>query len=192
MIDNTATTPEPRRDIQSLRLPQNFGQTLGVKKLLTNVPVGKPSPATFFQVHPGLDMEFKTLIYQDKAAGEAYAVLPDLVDLLGNLAKAVVLHLAVDRRGNPRLIPVVLPNEAGFRNPWHDSLAHAINAAKGQWVRITANRTVGVYDIFAAKEQLSPAEWPEQSMDQLVQVAFRGKVIDSLDHPVILGLEGRQ
>jgi len=192
MIDNTATSPEPRRDIQSLRLPQNFGQTLGVKKLLTNVPVGKPPPTMFFQVHPGLDMEFKILVYQDKAAGEAYAVLPDLADLLGNLAKAAVLHLAVDRRGNPRLIPVIMPNDAGFRNPWHDSLAQAVSAAKGQWVRITANRSAGVYDIFAAKEQLAPAEWPEEPMDQLVRTAFRGRVIDSPEHPVILGLEGRQ
>ena len=192
MIETTATPPEPRLDIQSLRLPQNFGQTLGVKKLLTNVPVGKPPPAMFFQVHPGLDMEFKTLVYPDKAAGETYAVHPDLGDLFGTMAKAVVLHLAVDRRGNPRLIPVVLPNDAGFRNPWHDSLSQAISAAKGQWVRITANRTAGVYDIFAAKEQLAPAEWPEQTMDQLVRIAFRGKVIDTLDHPVILGLEGRQ
>ena len=192
MIDTTATPPEPRLDIQSLRLPQNFGQTLGVKKLLTNVPVGKPPPAMFFQVHPGLDMEFKTLVYPGKAAGETYAVHPDLGDLFGTMAKAVVLHLAVDRRGNPRLIPVVLPNDAGFRNPWHDSLSQATSAAKGQWVRITANRTAGVYDIFAAKEQLAPAEWPEQTMDQLVRIAFRGKVIDTLDHPVILGLEGRQ
>ena len=192
MIDTNTTSPELRREIQSLRLPQNFGQTLGVKKLLTNIPVGKPPPSTFFQVHPSLDMEFKTLVYQDKVAGETYAIHPDLGDLLGTLAKAVVLHLAVDRRGNPRLIPVVLPNEAGIRNPWHDSLAQAVSAAKGQWVRITANRTAGVYDIFAAKEQLAPPEWPEQVMDQIVLIAFRGKVIDSPDHPVILGLEGRQ
>ena len=35
--------------IQSLRLPANYGATLGVKKLLTNVPVGRPKKAQFFR-----------------------------------------------------------------------------------------------------------------------------------------------
>jgi hypothetical protein len=192
MTDTTTPTSQSHLSIQSLRLPQNFGQTLGVKKLLTNVTVGKPRPAMFFQVHPDHSMEFKALIYEDKSAGETYAVHPDLGDLLGNLARPVVLHLAVDRRGNPHLIPVVLPNEAGIRNPWHDSLEQAVVAAKKQWVRISANRTAGVYDIYAAKEKLAPPEWPEESMDQLVVTAFRGKVINSPDHPVIQALEGRQ
>jgi hypothetical protein len=192
MIENTAATPEPRRDIQSLRLPQNFGQTLGVKKLLTNVPVGKPRPAMFFQVHPDASMEFKALIYEDKSAKETYAVHPDFGDFLGNLAKPVVLYLAVDRRGNPHLIPVVLPNEVGIRNPWHDSLAQAVGAARERWVRISANLSAGVYDVYAAKDKLAPPEWPEQSIEELVITAFRGKVINSSDHPVILGLEGRQ
>jgi hypothetical protein len=192
MTDTTTPTSQSHLSIQSLRLPQNFGQTLGVKKLLTTVPVGKPRPAMFFQVHPDPAMEFKALIYEDKLAKETYVVHPDLGDLLGNLARPVVLHLAVDRRGNPHLIPVVLPNEAGIRHPWHDSLAQAVEDAKEQWVRIDANMSIGAYNVHAAKEKLAPPEWPEESMEQLVITAFRGKVINSPDHPVIQALEGRQ
>jgi hypothetical protein len=179
-------------DINALRLPQNFGQTLGVKKLLTNVPVDKPRSDVFFRVHPDLSMEFNALIYKDKTSRDTYVVTLDLRDALGNLAKPVVLHLAVDRRGNPYLIPVVLPNESGNRNPWHDSLAQAVNAAKDQWVRVCADLSAGVYDVRVAATTLAPPEWPEQSMEQLVSIAFRGKVINSLEHPIILGLDGRQ
>ena len=34
-------------------------------------------------------------------------------------------------------------------------------------------------------------EWPEYDINQLVQVAFRGKIVTSLDHPVIQSLLGR-
>ena len=40
------TTP-----FSSLRLSQNFGETLGVKKVLTTVPVGKPPKDRFFRTH---------------------------------------------------------------------------------------------------------------------------------------------
>jgi hypothetical protein len=187
-----ANPNQPANDINALRLPQNFGQTLGVKKLLTNIPVGKPRSDLFFRVNPDPLLEFKTLIYTDKSTRDTYAVSFDLGDAFGNLAKPVVLHLAVDRRGNPYLIPVILPNESGNRNSWHDSLDQAVNAAKDQWVRISANLSAGVYDVRVAAETLAQPDWPEQSMEQLVAIAFRGKVINSVDHPVIQGLDGLQ
>ena len=53
------TQPTPKQpaattistDLKSLRLPANYGATLGVKKLLTNVLVGKPKKPQFFRTH---------------------------------------------------------------------------------------------------------------------------------------------
>ena len=39
-------------DIASLRIPSNFGASLGVKKILNLVPVGKPTAIQFFRTHP--------------------------------------------------------------------------------------------------------------------------------------------
>ena len=39
-------------DPASLRLDQNFAETVGVKKLLTTVPVRKPKRQDFIRVHP--------------------------------------------------------------------------------------------------------------------------------------------
>ncbi len=36
-----------------------------------------------------------------------------------------------------------------------------------------------------------PPEWPDKTIDEIVQLAFNGKVVDTLDHPVIQGLEGK-
>jgi len=101
------------------------------------------------------------------------------------------LHAAIDRQNNVSLIPVPLPGEDGARNPWHESLAQAVEHAKMKWVRITANMYAGGYDIYEAKGELPEPEWPAYDIDSLIQVAFRGKIITSLDHPIVQSLLGR-
>lgn len=191
MLDMEKPNPEPSLDMNALRLPQNFGESLGVRKILTNVTVGKPGGDRFFRCHPQESMKFMALIYEDKASRESYLVSPSVADLFGRLAKPVMLHLAVDRRGNPFLIPVALPSSNGSRNPWHESLDQAIQAAEKEWVRITANMAAGVYDVFVATAELAEPEWPSMSLEAILQIAFRGKIIDSPNHPVIQGLQGR-
>ena len=44
-------TPAPS-PFSSLRLTQNFGETLGLKKVLITVPVGRPSKDRFFCTPP--------------------------------------------------------------------------------------------------------------------------------------------
>ena len=51
--DAAVTTPQlDPFDPANLRLSQSFTETVGVKKLLTTVPVRKPSPQEFVRVHP--------------------------------------------------------------------------------------------------------------------------------------------
>jgi hypothetical protein len=38
--------------------------------------------------------------------------------------------------------------------------------------------------------RLPEPEWPETSFEELMQIAFRGRIINSLDHPVIRQLLG--
>ncbi len=182
------TTSQP--DLKSLRLPANYGATLGVKKLLTQVPVGKPDKARFFQIRDGQDWVFPTYILQMKDANETYLVMPHIAPVLGSLARPVELHAAIDRSGNPSLVPVFLPGEDGKRNPWHESLAQAVEQAKTQWVRIEANMSAGAYGVLVAKGNLPEPVWPGTTMEELIKVAFRGKIIDSDSHPVVQAVLG--
>ena len=102
-----------------------------------------------------------------------------------------MLHAVIDRQNNVSLVPVPLPGEDGTRNPWHESLAQAIEYAKLKWIRITANMHVGGYDVNVAQAELPEPEWPAHDIESLVQVAFRGKIITNLDHPVVQSLLGR-
>jgi hypothetical protein len=50
-------TPNPFDNLSALRLDQSYADTVGVKKLLTTVPVRKPNRQDFVRVHP--DPEYR-------------------------------------------------------------------------------------------------------------------------------------
>ena len=159
--------------IKSLRLPANYGATLGVKKLLTNVAVGKPKKAIFFRTHKSIDMVFSGMLLEQKESRESYLVVHTVAQEISELVRPVQLHAAIDRQNNIFLIPVPLPGESGTRNPWHESLAQAVEHAKMKWIRITANMHIGGYDIYEAEGVLPEPEWPEHDIEELGDVAFR-------------------
>ena len=178
-------------DLKSLRLPANYGATLGVKKLLTVVLVGRPKKPQFFRTHASEDMTFPAMIMENKEARESYVVVPDVAQEISELVRPVMLHAAIDRQNNVFLVPVPLPGDDGTRNPWHESLAQAVEYAKLKWIRLAANMHAGGYDVYEAEGTLPDPDWPEHGIDALVEVAFRGKIITSLDHPVVQSLLGK-
>lgn len=177
--------------IDSLRLSTNFGERFAVKKLLVTVPVRKPNKSVFFRVRDGEKWEFLAFILENKEAGETYLLTQDVAAIVPESARPVRLYSAIDRRGNPMLIPLPLPGEDGRRNIWHDSLSQAIERAKHRWVRVIANMSAGANDVLESQAALGDPEWTEHTMNQLVEIAFRGKIVSSIDHPVIQELLGR-
>ena len=191
MTTSNSTPGSSAFDINALRLPASYGATLGVKKVLNIVPVGKPKKAQFFRIHSSADMTFKAMLLEQKETRESYLVMPDVASQISELVKPVQLLLAIDRQGNVSLVPIPHPGEDGTRNPWHESLAQAVELAKQKWIRIAANMSGGAYDVFEAQADLPVPDWPEHNLDNFIEVAFRGKIIKDLEHPVIQSLLGR-
>ena len=187
----TSTTDAEEFDIASLRIPSNFGASLGVKKILNLVPVGKPINSQFFRTHPSVDMQFSAMILAPKGTQETYLVSQHVAEHLPELIKPVTIILIIDRQGNLRLVPVPYPGPDGQRNPWHQSLLEALTLAKTDWLRISANMQNGGYDVYQARATLPSPEWPEHAMDEIIKIAFRGRIINDLDHPVVQGLFGK-
>ena len=176
---------QQKSPFSSLRLTQNFGETLGVKKVLTTVPVGRPSTDRFFRTHPSPSWVFPGWVLENKVAGETYLVSTEVASVLGSLARPVELYAAIDRQNNPFLIPIPLPGPNGVRNPWHESLAQAVERAKVVWLRISANKDLGGYDIYEATAKLPDPIWPDITMDELLEIAFRGRIIQNVDHAIV-------
>ncbi len=184
------STSQSNADIRALRLPPSYGETQGVKKLLTKVTVGKPKQGHFYRTHPSDAMVFNAILYADKTAQENYLVSPEIGQVLSALVQPCSFYVAIDRQNNLYLIPVRLPGESGTRNSWPESLLAAIDHAKSHWIRTTANMSAGAYDIYEATGRLPDPEWPTHSIEFLIEVAFRNKIINSLDHPIVQKLLG--
>jgi hypothetical protein len=175
----------------ALRLDQSFAATAGVKKLLTTVPVRKPARQDFVRVHRDPNYRLTpAAIIELKEDRETYLVTPKIaLELPGEFGVAT-LYTTINRQDVLHLWPVKLPGPDGKHNEWHRSAAEAAERAMDHWVRITANMSLGAYQIVQAIGELPDPEWPEISFQEILQVAFRDRVVDRLDHPLIDRLRG--
>lgn len=182
--------PVASLDLTALRLPQNFGAAAGVKKVTTTVPVRKPGNQTFVRVHSDAAWSMAALILQLKEDGECYFVLPSLADELAQEVRPKQLYTYVGRDGNVALWPVNLPGEDGRLDQWSQSAHSAADLAKSSWVRLVANRPVGAYDAFEAPGVSVEPVWPDLSFREVLNLAFKDRLITSLDHPIVKRLRG--
>jgi hypothetical protein len=88
------------------------------------------------------------------------------------------------------LWPVRVPAADGRVNEWHVSQATAADAAMRAWIRMKANMSLRAYEIFQAENSIPDPTWPEQSFAELLRIAFRDRLINSLDHPAVKRLRG--
>jgi hypothetical protein len=177
-------------DFSALRLPTNYGETLGVKKMIVRVPINVPNKAEFFRAHPDEAWRYPALIYEYKEESESYLFTQPMAAALPGLVRPVVLHTCIDRRNNPFFLPVPLPNEDGIRNSWHESRMQALLLAETQWVRMIANKPVGGYDVLVARAPLPEPEWPDITLNGLLNIAFNNRIISDPSHPIVRKLMG--
>ena len=177
-------------DLSRLRLSQDYDATLGVKKALLTVPARKPHRQWFVRVHPDPSWRLQTAVVDFKEDRESYLVDPDLwAELPGELVP-VALFTAINRQGVVFLWPVRLPGEDGRLDTWNRSAFEATDLATTGWVRVTANMSLGAYDVFQARPGLPDPVWPEVEFRRLLELAFKDRFIHTLDHPVVRRLRG--
>jgi len=185
-----APAPDPFNPT-NLRLSQSFVETAGVKKLLTTVPVRKPSPQDFVRVHPDPAYRENFPIIELKDEREEYIVVADLVPTLVGEFVTKTLFTAINRQGTVFFWPVRLPSPDGKNLDWWRSSREAAELAMKSWIRVRANMNLGAYDIFQAASVISDPEWPQLGFWELIKIAFRDHLVDRIDHPVIKRLRGQ-
>jgi hypothetical protein len=190
-MSEIVTAPDPF-DPANLRLSQDFSAHLGVKKALLTVPVRKPDKAWFVRAHPDEGYRLQTAVLELKEERETYLVAPALwPDLAAEATFSPrMLLTATNRQGVLFLWPIRLPGHDGKLDDWNRSALEAAQLAQEQWVRVTANMPLGAYEVFVATGQHPDPRWPEQPFADLLKAAFKDRLIDSLEHPVLRKLRG--
>ena len=177
-------------DLKKLTLSQDFAEIVGVKKKIITVPVRKPHRQSFVRVHPDESWRLETAVLEVKEERETYLVDPAIWSELPGEIVPKVLFTAINRQGVVFLWPVRLPGEDGRHDAWNRSALEAAHLATKQWVRVSANMSLGAYEVFEATGNLPEPIWPDISFKELLEIAFRDKFIQSLEHPVIRSLQG--
>jgi hypothetical protein len=179
---------DPFEDLASIRLGQDFDTALGVKRLITRVQVRRPDRQEWVRVRPGSEWRLDVSALEFREDRDWYLVLPVARGVLLSDLAPVRLHTAINRQGDLFLWPIKLPAD-GRRNPWLETAVDAACEAERRWVRLVAGK--GCYVIYTAScPDLSDPDWPEESFNDLLRLAFRDRLVDRPDHPIVQRLAG--
>lgn len=178
-------TFDPRR----FRMDQAFQSA--VTQVVTMVRVGKPTREQFVRVNPDIDRRLVGVAVIDSKEEGPYLVDQSVQDALIAETKVKALYEAITRQGTLFIWPVDMAGPDGKLNPWHESMQAAIDLAQAKWVRIVADMEMGGYRTYMAQGELGEPAWPAKPFHELLEVAFKGRVITSLDHPMVRKLWGK-
>jgi hypothetical protein len=165
----------------------------------SRVPVlARPEANTWVRVRPG----------------EEYAAIIDLLVATNasNSGDRNVVYVATDNV-RPELERFVRPHRialgityhdkveflwarslAAGSNTWTDSIMRAMDAAETDWIALESDRPRGEYRVHHSPRSADwgDPEWTDRTLEDVIALALRDRIIDSLDHEVakrLLGLD---
>jgi hypothetical protein len=176
-------------DLDSLRVDQDHGFITTVERL-THIPVRKPNKVWFIRVNPDPAMSLVSTVFEDKDEDrDTYFVMPAARGLLDGLGRIVQLTVAVNVQGVVFVWPVPMPDSGGPK-AWASSARAALDLARTKWIRVQPDLSLGAYRIHEAQGKYNEPTWPDLSFQEILKLAFKERIIDSANHPVIRKLQG--
>ena len=177
-------------NLEKLRLSQNFAEMTGVRKALLTVPVRKPPRQDFIRVHPGSEWYLETAILEFREENESYVVESSLWHELPGEIVPKVLYVTINRQGVVAVWPIRLPGEDGRIDEWNRSALQAAEIAQRRWIRVASNRSLGAYEVYEAVGNIPDPDWPDSSFQEILEIAFKDRLVSDMDHPAIKRLRG--
>lgn len=150
----------------------------------TRIHINKPRRDEWVMVRSGKEWETAIYVIEDAQDmdREIYVVTADLANgELADDARYAILYLAISSTGRLFWWHVKIAANSR-RNHWAESALKAIEAAKGKWIRVIPAHEG--YEIREARARMSEPQWPDMSRNEIIQLAFEDRIIDSMEHPV--------
>lgn len=183
--------------ISRLKVSADYSQSIKAERHHLRMSCRKPGKTEWVHIDTRPDRSEIFWLYEDKhqAGGknELYLLEPEVVPLIGDEAFQAEIFITVNRQMDPFLWPCRKPDEERA-NEWHTTLELAAEAAQEQWVRVRANMGVGGYEYFTLGADVTPADpvFPKESLEEMLELAFKDFHIEDADHIIVRKLEGRQ
>jgi len=188
-FEDTSST-RTTTNIRDLRLSQDFEALAEVTKAVTNVTIGKPNRHTFFRAHPEWAALYWVLDLKSGVQSDYYIVdIKAVPELKAEVSPRRLVPL-ITRDGALYLWPLRIPMAEKQFDAAGATAHAAAQAAKQAWIRLVwaGNQ----FDTLIAKVAIPGPHWPDLTFDQMIEIAFTGRVIDNPEHPVVKALNGEQ
>jgi len=166
------------------------------RKVITAIKVRKPGTQEWFRLHPAKEYQLPTALFlrenEELLRPETYLVLPECRDLFGkNHLTPVRLRLAVNSLETVFLWDLKVPKD-GVMTDYFITLHEIAEEAENNWVRLEWSNADRVYHYHYAEGDLGDPQFPQgKTMRDWLALGFKGRIIDSEDHPVVAEFKGR-
>ncbi len=177
-------------DPERLKLGSRFREGQDVRRIVVSIRVGKPGRQEFLRTHPDLDMWLETTVLELKEDRLTYLVEPSLAPYLPGEAVPKLLVPSITTHGVLFVWPIRLADERGRLDEWNSVALEAAERARAKWIRLMANMGASTYDVLEAAGTFPEPEWPKLSLERILALAFKDRVIEDLEHPVLRRLRG--
>jgi len=201
-----------RSDGEPLSIPKPNGFSLdkfkskrpaavaGVETLSTGLPHHKISAAKdFVRLHPdegaywSPELCFVSVPIKGQKRDTLHLINEDLAMRYLPSGKILRFRLALATKPNDVFFLCEIPTR-NEDNSWNADTLRACENAKTSWIQVTSRREEGVdgYKIDRSRDHDAfPApKWPTQTLTELIDKTFVGRMIDQEDHPGLLRLIG--
>ncbi len=180
-------------NLEALKISLEDAGLAGSTEVLARVPVRKPMRHEYFRVRPGDENCFTTVLYEDRETREHYFIAPAMLAFLRANTDVAIATLVpfITKQKVVGIFPLKLATDATVQSGWQSTAMAAAQTAKGKWVRMQADMGLGGYRIYSAEGQLGEPAWPEIPFNELLDIAFKDRVIASEDHPMLNKILGR-
>jgi hypothetical protein len=166
-----------------------------VSRRTTTVPIRKPHKHEFVRTRDG--EEYWKPVALIEYEGDLYLVHPDMIRHLDSDDYFLAyLCLTISKSGELFFWPLKI-SSSGRSNMWNDSALEIAKKAKDNWVKIRSRREdgkggSGYYDAEIPTAHFDDPVWPNKSLKELYDIAFKGdRIINRMDHLVIQKLFGQ-
>jgi hypothetical protein len=189
----------PGIDLDAIALDDDYADEMDDGGSLVGLPVTKPRRDWFFRAHPTLFKNVKLLNVKDGPDRGYYIVMPavwPLFRMQGNDHVALFpcrLTLCISRECGLFLWPLKL-QEKNFANridEWAQAALRICKAAETQWVKMYTRPGANCYSYVSAEGLKVEPKWPEQSLGELAELAFKDRILSDPNDPLILRLLGK-
>jgi len=178
---------DPSWNVGDFRFNQNVDEVIAVP-ILSSIEVRRPHKQEWFRVHSS--MSFPAKILEVKKSGAVYLVHPSLAAKLTEEIASAIIFPCINRSGELFMWPVKTPGNDGRADKYSSvNLEHARRATEG-WLRRVWSQEANTHHAYTPGVPPPDPEWPESTIDEFVQAAFKGRFIGDLNHEVLRKLRG--